>query len=432
MAVLTVDRTIEAAGDHTTIADWLTTTSYDLTAAIHFSYDGLTGGPFTQGEGWTAAASRAGTVGYDDGTDTMVVLQSAGPGLSNDVTITGDSSLATCDVNGSVDSGGVIERGLVGAEERSEVNNWTAGATVDGTRHRRLESIGSALHAGAWDEAKGHLTTSGSTDHILHITEDWVHLKGLQIYQAGSGDSHEGVRVEADNVLIEKCLIRVNNIGSQDCIYTGATAVDELQIFDCVLVQDTAGGVPARGCIHHQIFTGSPTQVIRVGATTMDADGGTYGLRADEGAGTLTVHVDNCYAARSGSGDFSAGGTPDVQGDGNKSEDTSARTVISATGNNENSVTLTATDSGGAASYLVTSLTSPGDYQLLEGAAVDNAAIDEAVDETQRDSRIDILLDVAGNTRDTTFTLRDVGAFDVAAAPPAGGTPPALTLLGVG
>ena len=308
----------------------------------------------------------------------------------------------------------------------ADTTEVTVGAAFAGTpsstNYIKIEATAGAKHDGTYNASKQRLETSG-TGHCMEISEDFVHLKFLAIKQAGSTASAEGIRVLADanDVVIEKCVIVCNNIADQDCIYTGDWA-SAVTVFDCSL---TVGGSSGRAGIHQQNFSGTNTSTYHVEHCTInsngvtDINGGGIASREDT-ASVNNMNVDNTisFGAAGSAEDYLrwvGSGDPAFSGQGNASEDTTCQTRFGAT-NNLNSQTVSVTDEA-ATEILVTNLTGGSeDYQIIAGGSSSDTMIDNAIDGATRDSRLDITVDIAGNARPGTYTDRDSGAFEVASA----------------
>ena len=308
-------------------------------------------------------------------------------------------------------------------------SNFTNGGSVSGTAYLKI-TVDSSNRTHKYDTAKYYLnanpnTQSGQMEISLDFT--WVeHVQFVMPSSAGSSDEHIRLNSGAGDILIEKCLFHNDDgAASQDGIYAGNWALGNIYVFDCVFRSKAS----ARCCIHGQehSFVGH-SQTWHIEHCTVDANGGDYGIGGQAGGTSVVMNVWNTYVADAGTTDFendTGGGSNSINlVDGSRScmsSDGTATVEFGSTGNTNN-VTLKDSDTAGA-SYYVTSLTvNSENYQLLDGSTATDTAIDAASSGATQDSRCDTTLDIAGNSRPGTYTDRDVGAFEVAAA--GGGTTP--------
>jgi len=317
---------------------------------------------------------------------------------------------------------------FVDAEEFNESNLVIGGftGTATSSKYVRIEVASGVRHDGTYNTSKARMRGNKNGEHVLVIDEDFVHIRHLAIQQDSTGSSDECIRINSDvnDALIEKCVLDLNQTtAQQDCIHVSDANVTNIGIFDCVFKLNAGN----RAAINAQAFADTQrTQSYRIGNCTIDCDGAGEELgggidsgisgRAQNSSTVITFNVDNtaCFDSSVGK-DFNinvlSNGTVTWTGQGNMGSDTSCKTQLGAT-NNLDSQTLSVTDEA-ATEFLVTSLTASEDYQLIDGANSTDNAINNAIDEITRDSRIDITRDVAGNLRPTTFTKRDTGAFEV-------------------
>ena len=322
---------------------------------------------------------------------------------------------------------------LIGAEEYNESNIALGGisGTASITSYLKIEATDAVKHDGTYNTSKARVRGTTDAEHVFNITDNFVHVKNLAIFQDSSpGTSDECIRLAPSstmiNALIEKCVFRTANIEDMDCIYAGYVDITSAYVFDCVF---RVGGANARSAINAQLYaTGQTlTQNWYIEHCTVDCNGSTdFGAGfeggitawAQDSTNTANMSVNNCAVFDPGTGilcynEYDGGamsGTIAWSGDGNISSDTSAETEFGATINFD-SVTMRTADSSGE-QYRVTDLTAGAeDYQLLAGATGTDVAIGGAVSGATRDARVDLTLDVAGNARPTTYTDRDIGAF---------------------
>jgi len=315
--------------------------------------------------------------------------------------------------------------------------NFTGGSSSNMTNYLLIET-NAANRTHKEDNTQYYMGADpGSMSAQIEIEFPYTHLKWVQCIQHDdSGSSDENIRIAADSdhTLIEKCCLKIENTGSQDCIYSGNWALDEVSVYDCVLYRPGTG---PRTCLHAQVYSGSDTQTWRVEHCSLnckDADSSNEGGLAcvPSSGATVNMHawnnlvwgVNTAFSAENFKDD--GAGTVNWTGQGNVSSDDTCIINLGSTNNQDDAVVDADNDSGTDVQITTVDL----DYQLVDGA--DNGwALANAVDGATRDSRIDTTVDIAGNARPTYASgLRDTGAFQITAA--AGGDTVEVTFTGSG
>lgn len=289
------------------------------------------------------------------------------------------------------------------------------------TNYIRIEALSAVKHDGTYNASKQRLEVAGPNQCIA-VNEEFVHLKNLAIKISGTGanDLVMSISPDADDLVVEKCILVVNTGTGQGGIRIGNSQLT-FSLFDCVLksvgsgsqfllnFNNTSGSNTTTGNIEHCIFDGNGISA---------ANGG--GITSTEGvsAGNV-INIDNSYFFDCETGSSSTfadlSGSATWSGQGNATSDTAAHTFLGAT-NNLNTQTVSITDEA-ATEILVTNLTTGSEnYQLIDGASSTDTLIGNAIAGATQDSRIDITVDCAGNARPGTYTDRDSGAFEVVAA----------------
>ena len=136
-------------------------------------------------------------------------------------------------------------RGVTLADVAAAVVGWT----TDATRYIDIYTEAANGPAGQWSEAKYRIVGSGA--NLLTITEDYVHVKGIQVQLtfADSGTAYDAVRCTgaagASNILCESCIAKGVLSGTNTAIASG---------FDA-----NGGTVTFRNCLAYDFINGSET-----------------------------------------------------------------------------------------------------------------------------------------------------------------------------
>lgn len=367
--------------------------------------DGSAGG----GGGEAVVSSTIGAAG-DFTTIGAWLASDAGTGNVN-----GDGALAVLDA-GNIAQGVLIDNTTY--SEQIDVNTGRATTATsyvwitaaEGVRHNGTAGSGARIH--------------GAGDHVIHVFDDYTRISNVEIKQVGTGSSHEGVRVAAHNVLIERAIIWTANATQlQDCIYVPpgdvTLSVHNSIIYDCF-----------RGGIHVQFDGAGNTATINVDYTTIYGSGSGGSANGHSNIFVESSNVGNDITVNLYNNTF--GGSPNLSdlGDAHNSGGVPSGTVAWNGSNNiyedvdiQGSNNLTAStvitafsdDPAVSGSYVVVQNLISGSEDFRLQAANDgtsNAAVDGATDRTglEPDSRQDFSLDVTNTARTGTF---DAGADEL-------------------
>mgnify|MGYP000299537553 CR=1 FL=1 len=268
-------------------------------------------------------------------------------------------------------------------------------------------------HLGVFGTGHARVRGVSSGSHVFTSSIAYTVYEYMQIFQDSTGNSDECIRVNADNNLLSRSIIRARNQDQQDGVYIPSPFVtfsaDNNVFQDCYRV-----GLHSQGAAGARINTDYNT-FINCGG--QDASGQAYGGIGIKTPGSSILNGWNNLAINcSGShrlGFHVEGTLSSISGNFNISCDTatndaSAESVFGAT-NNYGTVDVTdsTTPTSGEWVY-VKSLTSPFNCGIAQQSIFDVTS--NGIDRTgsEPDSRQDFSTDIAGTAR-AKFTI---GAFD--------------------
>ena len=294
---------------------------------------------------------------------------------------------------------------------------WITAAS--GVKHSGVAGTGHARIVSNW---------SNGVYTPLTIGTDYTRVSDLEIdQQDGTQSGKGGVSVEADNVLIERCVIVCSGAQTGSAVgvwlYNVAASVS---IDNCVVHGFGRAG------IYMSNWEGSVTQTVNVDHCSV-FDCGDAGQGESKGIGnyksvtastqTLTMYNNASAGIVNGpaygsdgptSTGFTVAGSHNLEDDTdelNAATDTTTNWVDASTGG----ITTTTTT---ASAWIVTNITGGSEDLDLVAAtgAGSNLAVTGGTDRqgSEADSRADYSTDIAGNTRPTSNV--DVGAFQISTA----------------
>lgn len=308
---------------------------------------------------------------------------------------------------------------IIDSSTYDEEVTWS-GATGTPSSSNDLKVTALTEHLGVFTAGPVHKTTG--TGHVNTVSQNWMHFRGYTVLMDQTGTSDECFRLDAiTDILFERMIIRASSRNSdQDGIYAERVDLGPISIVNCILKGFGRCGV------HAQQFNQAHTHTWKIHFCTVDQCGDTGeeqggGIRSqvDDASAVNNIEIYNNIAARSlDEPDYAedpGSGSHNWTGSHNGCSDTSLTTIGITTG------ALQSQD-------ITTELTNPNsnDYSLASGSNFEGAGTDRT--SNSPDSRCDLTVDIAKNTRPATPSM---GAFDAAAAPAAAGLRN-LLLLGAG
>lgn len=152
-------------------------------SSYSFDYDNEAGGPFTVGEdlSWSGGTGKLGDIVDDGTTGRMNIILSTGPVPSDNVTITGGASSATCDVDGTVTNG------LVDSEETIRRGRYRKYDILD---DGGLLSITEAVAIDGFSIMGVSISAAGLTAasfNIINRDSEEMHVGAITSLSSGNG-----------------------------------------------------------------------------------------------------------------------------------------------------------------------------------------------------------------------------------------------------
>lgn len=294
----------------------------------------------------------------------------------------------------------------------------TTAITIDGftgnsvTNYIKVHTSAAARHAGKAGTSGYRLITSTGGSHSIHVKEAYTRIEGLEIKQASTGSSDEGIRVETTHAKIRNCVIWTDGAtADQDGIFTGLWAITSLEIENCIIYGWTRAG------IHLQNYDQSYTQNVYVRNCTIydcgasgETESGAINVR-NGASSTINITVYNTIGVDTAStySDFSYVGND-------------------ATWSGTNNLTSDATAnhgglSGGLESRTVTTNASPGTGDWVIFTNVTGGSEDFHLQNSAENDALDAGTSLSGNftddiDSDTRSDTWDIGADEYVAAGP--------------
>ncbi|MHC4753232.1 MAG: right-handed parallel beta-helix repeat-containing protein, partial [Planctomycetota bacterium] len=158
-----------------------------------------------------------------------------------------------------------------------------AGSTTTASFFLRLTTASGEKHTGT--RGTGVTITPSASGHAFHVQDDYTEILNLEITHSSPASSNEGIRVQADNVLVDSCLIYKFDQVDGDGIYMGSWGVNNLIVRNCIIIDCFRAG------IHFQQWSA-------VAGFTHDADiVNVTIIRCGWGIGVVDNHADDVITA---------------------------------------------------------------------------------------------------------------------------------------
>ncbi len=329
-----------------------------------------------------------------------------------------------------------IYKGIISTDDNFDENVTLAGSTGTPsiTSYLWLTVASANRHSGVANTSHARMY-SVQLSHILQLNADFTRVEWLDIKQDQSGNSDEGIRVNAgsDDCLISYCIIWTDSGGtSQDGIYTGNWDVARLRIDNCIIYGwDRCG-------IHPQQFSNTParTQTWDIDHCAIfdcgnagTAESGGIKVTSENASDVMTIGLFNTWVAATVQNEGFADGrnnqvaTPDGTVTWNGSDngkDYSGTAEIDGTNNMTalESATdgIVATSQSSGAFIVVNNLTLGSEDLLLLDDAAGNIMAGRGIDRqgSEPDARQDFSTDITDSARPTTGV--DIGPHQVSGA----------------
>ena len=120
--------------------------------------------------------------------------------------------------------------------------------TPTATNYTLVRAIGSARHNGIpkgeiGANARAYRLRPSSTGHIMQVDDPYITFEGIEVGMTQTGTSDEGFRIAANNIIIDKCIVRSHVAAeAQDGIHITSSNVGNLTVTNCLVIGwDRAG-----------------------------------------------------------------------------------------------------------------------------------------------------------------------------------------------
>ena len=263
---------------------------------------------------------------------------------------------------------------------------------------------------------------SAAGGHIITVSESFTRIEYLEIQQASSGVSDEGVRFTSgvSDCILSRSIIHCEvAIADQDGLYAGNWAVTNINIDHCLIYGFGRAGINAQNYngANAQTWNADYCTISDCGLAGETESAGIHSRTGASGASvTISAYNTACLANGTAGSDYNettvAGATNTWVGSNNADSDGSLTGKMSV--NTRQNLTRTSVSQTTGSWFVVNNDTlSTLDMQLLDDAA-GNLAYGNGVDRvgSEPDARQDFSLDIAGNTRSTTSPAPDIGASE--------------------
>ncbi len=285
-------------------------------------------------------------------------------------------------------------------------------------------------HAGVAGTGHARMRNTASLTHCIVMDSAFCRVEGLEIEQASSGTSDEGIRTNGDltGLLVQSCIIHAGGTtNDQDAIFIATdTGTSSISIDNCIIYQWARGGIQCQNVTgtltvnsdHNTIWSCGETGENRSGAIRIDS--------TDTGS-TCIVNVFNTWGAdavehapfNDGRSGDSQPSEPDGSVTWNGSDNGRDDTATHIQGTDNTTVWEDATDGVVAVTkstgswIVVVNITGGSENLLLLDDAAGNLMAGNGIDRqgSEPDARQDFSVDITGSARPTTQV--DIGAHQI-------------------
>jgi len=259
----------------------------------------------------------------------------------------------------------------------------------------------------------GHARIRDTAGHVITVLRAFTVIEGLEIVQDGTGSSDEGIRLEADDLLVSRCIVRATSQTiDQDGLYVQASS-SSVYIDNCVVYDFGRAG----------FFNNGATNTHTLDSCTIYNCGHDNSSNAAAGVtsnqATVTINVYNTACLDNDTGDqaldFNAVQAPTWGGTDNIATDATAESKFSTS---FDSVILIDTNPASGENMHVNSISGRNfnitdeDSETVTQNGVNRSATHPAPQTTDGTVKVqDLATDINDVTRTITWSI---GAFELA------------------